>query len=99
MHCRLQGSDADPGSATGIHQDPAMLKYYDMTMNRARFFRWTPRTARITFIYVVVVPMFFGVLGYKYDVRTPRGVLLQDTDLFPIELFRRWRLDYRGEKC
>lgn len=45
-----------------------MLKYYQMTMNRARYFRWTPRTARITIMYAVVVPCFFGVLGYSTDV-------------------------------
>ena len=46
-----------------------MLRYYGMTMNRSRYFRWTPKTVKITIMFVAVIPTFFGVLGYKYDVR------------------------------
>lgn len=40
----------------------------DMTMKRARYFRWTPRTTWLTFAYVVVVPSIFGYMGYVTDV-------------------------------
>lgn len=39
-----------------------------MIVDRYKFFRWTPRTAGITIAYVLVVPAFFGYLGYAYDV-------------------------------
>lgn len=39
-----------------------------MQKTRHHFFRWTPRTARITFMYVVVVPAIFGYVAYKTDV-------------------------------
>ncbi|KAG8412013.1 hypothetical protein J3459_016094 [Metarhizium acridum] len=38
-----------------------------MQKARHHFFRWTPRTARITFMYVVVVPAIFGYVAYKTD--------------------------------
>jgi hypothetical protein len=40
----------------------------DMTMNRYKYFRWTKRTARITFAYCVVVPTIIGALCYWNDV-------------------------------
>jgi hypothetical protein len=39
-----------------------------MIQNRYKYFRWTRRTAGITFMYVVVVPGIIGYLGYKTDV-------------------------------
>lgn len=39
-----------------------------MQSNRHIFFRWTPRTARISFIYIAVVPAIIGYIGYKTDV-------------------------------
>lgn len=47
--------------------DPAIAKLSNMTANRHNYFRWTPRTARITFMYAVVVPVIIGVIGYKTD--------------------------------
>ncbi|EFY95646.2 NADH:ubiquinone oxidoreductase 6.6kD subunit [Metarhizium anisopliae] len=38
-----------------------------MQKTRHHFFRWTPRTARITFMYVAVVPAIFGYVAYKTD--------------------------------
>lgn len=35
---------------------------------RHQYFRWTPRTAKITFMYVVVVPTLVGYIAYKTDV-------------------------------
>jgi hypothetical protein len=39
-----------------------------MNTNRHKYFRWTPRTAWITFAYVLVVPTMVGILAYKTDV-------------------------------
>ena len=41
----------------------------DMHQNRYKYFRWTPRTAKITFAYVVVVPTALVVLAYGTNVR------------------------------
>ena len=40
-----------------------------MTINRYKYFRWTPRTAWITVAYVLIVPSIFGYIGYSTDVR------------------------------
>lgn len=48
--------------------DTRLTSGADMTANRHNYFRWTPRTARITFMYAVVVPVIIGVIGYKTDV-------------------------------
>ncbi|KAK1967107.1 hypothetical protein LZ32DRAFT_605013 [Colletotrichum eremochloae] len=47
--------------------DPALVKLGQMQSNRHIFFRWTPRTARVTFMYAVVVPFVVGYIGYKTD--------------------------------
>lgn len=39
-----------------------------MHSNRHKYFRWTPRTAGLTFVYVVVVPAIVGYIGYTNDV-------------------------------
>lgn len=41
----------------------------DMFVNRHQYFRWTPRTAYLTFAYVVAFPAFIGYLAYTTDVR------------------------------
>ncbi|KAI1326077.1 NADH:ubiquinone oxidoreductase 6.6kD subunit [Xylariaceae sp. FL0255] len=50
-----------------MNTDPAFSKLQAMQTNRHKYFRWTPRTARITFTYVVVVPALLGILAYKTD--------------------------------
>jgi hypothetical protein len=40
-----------------------------MQKNRHHYFRWTPRTARLTFIYVAVLPAIMGYIAYQTDVR------------------------------
>ena len=40
----------------------------DMQANRYKYFRWTPRTAWITFVYVAVVPSVLGYVGYVTEV-------------------------------
>jgi hypothetical protein len=39
-----------------------------MTVNRHKYFRWTKRTAWITFAYVVLVPGMLGTAGYMTEV-------------------------------
>ncbi|KAB5558015.1 hypothetical protein GE09DRAFT_1104419 [Coniochaeta sp. 2T2.1] len=56
--------------------DPAIIRLGNMNTNRYKYFRWTPRTARITFIWVAVVPAIVGYIAYKtdglYDLRAKR---------------------------
>lgn len=42
-----------------------------MIQNRYKYFRWTKRTAWLSFVYVIVVPGAVGYLGWKYDVSEP----------------------------
>ena len=39
-----------------------------MYVNRHKYFRWTPRTAWLTFAYVVAIPSVFGYMAYTTDV-------------------------------
>jgi len=39
-----------------------------MTVNRHKYFRWTKRTAWLTFAYVVMVPAMLGTAGYMTEV-------------------------------
>ena len=57
----------------------------DMSSNRWKYFRWTPRTAWISFVYMVAVPSVVGYVGYVTDVRLP---LLQ---LVPCQGAGKWR--------
>ncbi|KAF3012184.1 hypothetical protein G7054_g10016 [Neopestalotiopsis clavispora] len=56
--------------------DPSIQKLGTMQTNRVKYFRWTPRTARITFMYAVFVPVLFGIVAYqtdgKWDLRAKR---------------------------
>ncbi|KAI1164230.1 hypothetical protein F5B18DRAFT_650942 [Nemania serpens] len=48
--------------------DPAIQKLGTMTTNRHKYFRFSGRTARLTFIYTVVVPTIVGVIAYQTEV-------------------------------
>ncbi|OTA05503.1 hypothetical protein A9Z42_0061740 [Trichoderma parareesei] len=50
-----------------VKPDPALLKLEAMQKARHRHFRFTPRTARISFMYIAVVPAIFGWVAYKTD--------------------------------
>lgn len=39
-----------------------------MAANRWRYFRWTPRTAWLSFVYMVAIPSAIGYVGYTTDV-------------------------------
>jgi hypothetical protein len=44
-----------------------------MSVNRHKYFRWTGRTARITFLYAVFVPTLLGIVAYKTEVRREKA--------------------------
>ncbi|KAI0014198.1 NADH:ubiquinone oxidoreductase 6.6kD subunit [Xylariaceae sp. FL0662B] len=52
-----------------MSMDPAIQKLGNMTSNRHKFFRWTPRTARIAFMYMVFVPAVSIFVAYQTDGR------------------------------
>lgn len=43
-----------------------------MSSSRYRYFRWTRRTALITFNYMIVVPVIIGTAAYATEVRPGR---------------------------
>lgn len=50
-----------------------------MSSNRYQYFRWTRRTALITFNYVILVPAIIGVAAYATDVRSDlRAIVTPD---------------------
>lgn len=51
-----------------------MMRNLDMQSTRYKYFRWTGRTARITFAYVVMFPAFVGYWGYVTDVSFPHDL-------------------------
>ncbi|KAK3313896.1 NADH:ubiquinone oxidoreductase 6.6kD subunit [Apodospora peruviana] len=59
-----------------IAMDPALVRWNEMQQNRYKYFRWTPRTAWLSFAYVILVPSIIGVIGYstdgKWDLRAKR---------------------------
>ena len=60
----------------------------DMSSNRWKYFRWTPRTAWISFVYMVAVPSVVGYVGYVTDVRLP---VLEPVSYYGAGLRRRWK--------
>ncbi|KAF3770086.1 NADH:ubiquinone oxidoreductase 6.6kD subunit [Cryphonectria parasitica EP155] len=56
--------------------DPAIIRLNSINSNRYKYFRWTPRTALITFNYIVAVPLILGVAAYstegKWNFRAKR---------------------------
>lgn len=64
------------GHNNSLNMDPALVKYANMYVNRHKYFRWTPRTAWLTFAYVVAIPSVFGYMAYttdgKWDFRGKR---------------------------
>ncbi|ORY16478.1 hypothetical protein BCR34DRAFT_597755 [Clohesyomyces aquaticus] len=52
---------------TTLHMDPALVRYNNMWINRHKHFRWTPRSAWLTLVYCVLVPIPLGIAGYMTD--------------------------------
>jgi len=59
-----------------LHEDPGLIKYAKLNTQRYRFFRWTKRTAKFSFLYVVAFPALVGTIAYstegKYMMRGKR---------------------------
>ncbi len=61
-------------SSPNAHVDDALIAFFsdrritEMMVNRYKYFRWTPRTAWISFVYIVAIPASIGFLGYQQDV-------------------------------
>ncbi|KAI9811677.1 MAG: hypothetical protein M1832_000711 [Thelocarpon impressellum] len=55
------------GHNNSLAMDPALVKYANMYVNRHKYFRWTPRTAWLTFSYVAAFPAFVGYFAYTTD--------------------------------
>ena len=56
-----------PGNLIALHRD-SELTLSDMYTNRHKYFRWTGRTAWISFVYAVAIPAAVGYVGYRTDV-------------------------------
>ncbi|KKA28094.1 hypothetical protein TD95_003618 [Thielaviopsis punctulata] len=47
--------------------DPAFIKLNEMQINRYKYFRWTPKTARQSIMFILVVPGILGFTAYQTD--------------------------------
>ncbi|KAI5279357.1 hypothetical protein KEM52_004417, partial [Ascosphaera acerosa] len=59
----LQEDDEGDGNGEDRRRCEAKLN-----INRVKYFKWTPRTAWITFVYAALVPGILGTIAYKQDV-------------------------------
>ncbi|KAE8355978.1 NADH:ubiquinone oxidoreductase 6.6kD subunit [Aspergillus coremiiformis] len=64
------------GPSKSLILDPALQKYYDLNANRYKYFRWTPRHAWLSVLYMAVIPGALGYIAYKtegkYELRGKR---------------------------
>ena len=49
--------------------DRKLKQAIDMMINRYKYFRWTPRTAWISFVYMTVIPSALLYAGWRVEVR------------------------------
>lgn len=49
-----------------------------MYVKRHEYFRWTPRTARITITYVVLIPSIFMYMAFHYEVSHEASTLTEE---------------------
>ncbi|CAN8096612.1 unnamed protein product [Discula destructiva] len=47
--------------------DPGINRLNTMMSNRYKYFRWTPRTAWLSFVYMIAVPTALGTVAYRTD--------------------------------
>ena len=60
-----------------------------MMVERYKYFRFTPRTVRLSITYVFIVPALFGYLGYMTDVRLSKFLsIIQDSNKTDLMLGR-----------
>lgn len=65
-----------------------------MTFNRYQYFRWTRRTALISFNYIILAPAILGVAAWATEVRSERPA----SNLAPRALWKR-KADLIGDDC
>ncbi|KAK3692373.1 hypothetical protein B0T22DRAFT_475303 [Podospora appendiculata] len=49
--------------------DPAIVRLGHMNNNRYKYFRWTPKTAWLSLVYIGIVPGIVGYIAYTTDGR------------------------------
>ena len=67
-----------------------------MTANRYKYFRWTPRTARITLTYMFLVPGIVGYIAYKTDVSFVHSIHLFSRTIYNIHVLCDLRTEVGG---
>ncbi|CDM31615.1 hypothetical protein DTO013E5_2112 [Penicillium roqueforti] len=55
------------GHNKSVILDPALQRYYELNINRYKYWRWTPRQAWISFVYAGLIPGILGYFAYKTD--------------------------------
>ncbi|OAQ97548.1 hypothetical protein LLEC1_01123 [Akanthomyces lecanii] len=65
-YLKLQGALRFP-PPTANWPSHANLQVIAMQKSRVQYFRWTPKNARITFMYVAVIPTIMGYIAYNTD--------------------------------
>ncbi|KAJ5925785.1 hypothetical protein N7454_007295 [Penicillium verhagenii] len=64
------------GPSKSLILDPAFQKYYELNANRYKYFRWTPRHAWMSILYMGVIPGILTYVAYqtegKFELRGKR---------------------------
>ncbi|KAL1305664.1 hypothetical protein AAFC00_007257 [Neodothiora populina] len=55
------------GHNNSLNLDPALVKYNNMHVERYKFFRWTPRTAWLSLVWIGVIPGMALWASYKTE--------------------------------
>ncbi|RMJ28975.1 hypothetical protein PHISP_00186 [Aspergillus sp. HF37] len=55
------------GPSKSLILDPALQKYYEYTANRYKYFKWTPRHAWLSFVYMALIPGTLIYIGSRTD--------------------------------
>ncbi|CAC9891735.1 unnamed protein product [Aureobasidium pullulans] len=55
------------GSHNSLAFDPALVKYNQMSVDRYKHFKWTPRTAWLSIIFAVAIPSSLYYVANKTD--------------------------------
>ncbi|KAM0713436.1 hypothetical protein Q7P37_010398 [Cladosporium fusiforme] len=58
---------AKMAGGNAVNLDPALVRYANMYVKRHEFFRWTKRTAGLSFAYVIAVPSLFLYMAYQTE--------------------------------
>ncbi|KAJ5345772.1 NADH:ubiquinone oxidoreductase subunit NDUFB4 [Penicillium brevicompactum] len=55
------------GPSKSLVLDPAYQKYYELNANRYKYWRWTPRHAMLSFVYMGLIPGVLTYFAYNYE--------------------------------